>query len=217
MKKIVKIIISVTTLFVLSHVVVHANGANDLKERDYFKKYELILKDFQDKTALFEKTGDLHVDFLNQILFYEQMGVELGKAELQFGQNKAIKEVTNEMVKTSKTMIRRIEKILKKMSDDPVVDELKESEYFELYNPTYDSLLLVLRLEKEDGVVKMSGSVEKDFLEKVIPYLEFKIQFANHLLEKGEHEEVRDLAQEIVKVQENKIQQLKALEEELRW
>ena len=70
------------------------------------------------------------------------------------------------------------------MSDESVIDELKEDEYFELYNPTYDNLLLVLRLEKENGIVKMSGSVEKDFLEKVIPYLEFKIQFASHLLEK---------------------------------
>lgn len=216
MKKTFKIIISVTTLFVISHAVVHANGASDLKERDYFKKYELILKDFQDKTALFEKTGDVNIDFLNQILSYEQMGIELGKAELQFGQNKAVKEETNEMVKTSKTMIRKIEKLLKKMSDDPVVNELKEDEYFELYNPTYDGLLLTLRLEKENGIAKMSGSVEKDFLEKVIPYLEFKIHFANHLLEKSEHEDVRELAQEIVEVQEKKIQQLKALEERIK-
>lgn len=102
------------------------------------------------------------------------------------------------------------------MSDEPVVDELKEDEYFELYNPTYDNLLLVLRLEKENGIVKMSGSVEKDFLEKVIPYLEFKIQFASHLLEKSEHEKVRELAQEMVEVQEKRIQQLKALEEKIK-
>ena len=55
-----------------------------------------------------KKTGDVNVDFLNQILSYEQMGIELGKSELQFGPNKVIEEETNEMIKTSKAMVRRL-------------------------------------------------------------------------------------------------------------
>lgn len=212
MKKIVKIMASLISVFSFCTLVIHANDTN-LKETDYLKKYELVLKDFQDKVALSEKTGDLNVDFLNQILAYEQMGVEMGKAELQFGNSKKLKAVTHDYIKVMKHEIREIEKLMKQMEEDPVIDEMKETEYLELYTISYDAMLLALQPEKEGEQIKKGGSVDRDFVTKFTPYLEFKLQFANHALEKSGHEDIKALASTIVLNSEKQLKVLKEMQE----
>ena len=215
MKKIVKIMISWLSVFTFCTVAVEANDTN-LKEIDYLKRYELVLKDFQDKVALVEKTGDLNVDFLHQMLAYEQMGVEMGKSELQFGDHKRLKEVTHDHIKIMKKGIRDIEKLLKQTVEDPVVDEANETEYFELYTPSYDAMLLALQLEKEGETVKKTGSVDQDFITKFIPYLEFKLQFSNHVLDKSEHEDIKELASTLVTNTEKQLEILKEMQESIK-
>lgn len=102
------------------------------------------------------------------------------------------------------------------MVKDPVVDEVNETEYFELYTPSYDAMLLALQLEKEGETVKKTGSVDQDFITKFILYLEFKLQFINHVLDKSEHEDIKELASTLVTNTEKQLGILKEMQESIK-
>ena len=51
---------------------------------DYLKKIDLIHLELKDSLKTTDKTGDLNIDFLNQMIHYERALIMLAKNELQY-------------------------------------------------------------------------------------------------------------------------------------
>ena len=200
------IFVVIMTMFIAT-VHCHATEVKNLKEIDYLDKYEVIHQNMMEKIKYTEKTGDLNIDFLFYILPYEQFGVEISKSELRYGSNQKIKDVVNIVVKTSKDHIKAIEKLLKSMEKDPVIDETKETAYLEQFNQLYNEMIISLKIDREN----VPGTVDKDYLDKMVVYLDYEQKFANLILANTNHEEIIKLAQKIITDEENNLGKLNTL------
>lgn len=204
MKKKIKWILIVGVMIFSSILKAYAEQPNNLKQTDYLDKYEFIYQNMVDKIKYTMKTGDSNLDFLFYMLPYEQFGVEFSKSELRYGSNQTIKDVVNEIVKTNKEHIKSIEKLLKIMENSPVIDEVKEASYLEQFNQIYNEMLLSLKINKENPL----ESIDDDYLEKIIIYLDYQKKFANLILINSEQEEVVKLAQKIISNNEHNLENL---------
>lgn len=204
MKKKIKWILIVGVMIFSSILKAYAEQPNNLKQTDYLDKYEFIYQNMVDKIKYTMKTGDSNLDFLFYMLPYEQFGVEFSKSELRYGSNQTVKDVVNEIVKTNKEHIKSIEKLLKIMENSPVIDEVKEASYLEQFNQIYNEMLLSLKINKENPL----ESIDDDYLEKIIIYLDYQKKFANLILINSEQEEVVKLAQKIISNNEHNLENL---------
>ena len=107
-----KILILVATIFLLTDSAQAADQPN-LKEMDYLKKIDLIHLELKDSLKTTDKTGDLNIDFLNQMIHYERALIMLAKNELQYGERKELKEPVNEIIHEFKLNLKKLIKFKK--------------------------------------------------------------------------------------------------------
>ena len=80
------------------------------------------------------------------------------------------------------------------MEKDPVIDETKETAYLEQFNQLYNEMIISLKIDREN----VPGTVDKDYLDKMVVYLDYEQKFANLILANTNHEEIIKLAQKIL-------------------
>ena len=64
-------------------------------------------------TWVYEKTGDLNTDFLNQVLQYQRALIALSKNELQYGERKELKQPVDQFIDGLKLNLKKISKVQK--------------------------------------------------------------------------------------------------------
>ena len=208
-----KILILVATIFLLTDSAQAADQPN-LKEMDYLKKIDLIHLELKDSLKTTDKTGDLNIDFLNQMIHYERALIMLAKNELQYGERKELKEPVNELIHEFKLNLKKINKIQKIISENPTFDEAKEAGYLASFEGIHQQILSELKAEGDDPTVLIGESIDSDFLNRLLKQFDVLIIVINNLLLQTENDVVSELANELIKnTEELKVTTSKLLEE----
>lgn len=197
-KRCLKWILFSCLMLIFSAFNCQASQSTKLKEVDYLDKYEVIYQNMMDKVKYIEKTGDFNVDFLLYMLPYEQFGVELTRSELRYGSNQVVKSTIEELVKENKEHIKSIEKLLKTMEKNIVIDEVKEEAFLTQYNQIYEEMLVNLQGNPE----RKLDSVDNDYLEKILIYLDYEQKFSNLILANSNDQDIIKLCQKMISQQE---------------
>lgn len=198
MKRCLKWILFSCLMLIFSAFNCQASQSTKLKEVDYLDKYEVIYQNMMDKVKYIEKTGDFNVDFLLYMLPYEQFGVELTRSELRYGSNQVVKSTIEELIKENKEHIKSIEKLLKTMEKNIVIDEVKEEAFLTQYNQIYEEMLVNLQGNPE----RKLDSVDNDYLEKILIYLDYEQKFSNLILANSNDQDIIKLCQKMIAQQE---------------
>lgn len=209
MKKSIKWIVFACFLTVISTLNCFAMDSINLKEVDYLDKYEVVYQNMVDKIKYAGKSGDVNVDCLVYLLPYEQFGVEFSKSELRYGSNEKIKEVVTDLVKETKANIKSMEKILKNLEKNLIYDEVKEATFLDQFNQIYEEMLVNLQGNKDNPL----DSVDQDYLDKIIIYLDYEQRFANLILVNTDQEQVKSIAERIIKNQEKRAESIHSLQQ----
>lgn len=209
MKKSIKWIVFACFLTVISTLNCFATDSINLKEVDYLDKYEVVYQNMVDKIKYAGKSGDVNVDCLVYLLPYEQFGVEFSKSELRYGSNEKIKEVVTDLVKETKANIKSMEKILKNLEKNLIYDEVKEATFLDQFNQIYEEMLVNLQGNKDNPL----DSVDQDYLDKIIIYLDYEQRFANLILVNTDQEQVKSIAERIIKNQEKRAESIHSLQQ----
>lgn len=213
MNMIKKMLILATSILLLTYSVQAADEPN-LKEIDYLKKIDLIHLELKDSLVITEKTGDLNIDFLNQTIHYERALIALTKNELQYGERKELKEPINELINHFKLNLKKISKVQKQISENPVFDEAKEASYLASYEEIHQQILNELKSEGTDPTVLIGNSIDNDFLSRLLKQCDVFIVFVNNLLSQTQNAEVTELANDLIKsTEELKVTTSKLIEE----
>lgn len=197
MKLFRKLLFAFISIFLLTYSVKAADEPN-LKESDYLKKIDLIYLELKDSLGSTEKTGDLNTDFLNQVLQYQRALIALSKNELQYGERKELKEPVDQLIDELKLNLKKISKVQKKVSKNPVYDESKEAAYLSSYEGIYQQILTELKSEGEQPTVLIGDSIDMDFLTRVSRQCEVWTIFMNNILQQTEDTDVKELANDLV-------------------
>lgn len=185
------------SIFLLTYSVKAADGPN-LKESDYLKKIDLIYLELKDSLGSTEKTGDLNTDFLNQVLQYQRALIALSKNELQYGERKELKQPVDQFIDGLKLNLKKISKVQKKVSENPVYDETKEATYLSSYEEIYQQILTNLKVEGEQPTVLIGNSIDMDFLTRLSKQCEVWTIFMNSILQQTEDDGVKELANDLI-------------------
>lgn len=197
MKRFRKLLFTFISIFLLTYSVKAADEPN-LKESDYLKKIDLIYLELKDSLGSTEKTGDLNTDFLNQVLQYQRALIALSKNELQYGERKELKEPVDQLIDELKLNLKKISKVQKKVSKNPVYDESKESAYLSSYEGIYQQILTELKSEGEQPTVLIADSIDMDFLIRISKQCEVWTIFMNNILQQTEDTDVKELANDLI-------------------
>ena len=204
MKKKLKWLLILGVMVLTSTIKSYASEPYNLKQMDYLDKYEVIYQNMVDKIKYTTKTGDSNLDFLFYMLPYEQFGAEFSKTELCYGNDPMIKDVVSEILKTNQDHIKGIDQLLKAVEDSPVVDEAKEASYLEQFNQIYNEMLLSLQMNTENRL----ESIDDDYLQKMVIYLDYQKKFINLILANSNHEDVIKLAQKMISNNEYNLEKI---------
>lgn len=201
MKYFKQLFVLFVVVFLTTHSVIAADDPN-LNEIDYLKKIDLIHLELKDGLVSTQKTGHLNADFLNQALEYQRALIALSKNELQYGERQELKEPVNQLIHRFKLNLKKINKVQKKISENPTFDEAKESAYLSSYEGIYQQILNELKGENEAPTALLGDSIDADFLIRILKQSEVWTVFVNNVLQQTESQEVKELASDLIKSNE---------------
>ena len=181
---------------------VHANSDN---EELYLKNYESILSVMKKEMEAAPKTGDPTLDFLYEMIPHHEAAVSMAENLLSYGEGLEVKKLAMTIMRDQIEGIQKMKTLLDQLKNTPQVYKAKEASYLKVYDEACKQLLN--RMSK----VEPTGSVDKDFVEEMIPHHEGAVKMATNILNYTNNEELREIATHMISGQQRQLEEMKRL------
>ena len=181
---------------------VHADSDN---EEIYLKNYESTLSVMKKEMEAAPKTGDPTLDFLYEMIPHHEAAVSMAENLLSYGENLEVKKLAMTIMRDQIEGIQKMKTLLDQIKNNPQVDKAKETAYLKIYNEDYKQMM------EKMSKVEPTGSVDKDFLEEMIPHHEGAVKMATNILNYTTNEDLRGIATHIISGQQRQLEEMKQL------
>ena len=181
---------------------VHADSDN---EEIYLKNYESTLSVMKKEMEAAPKTGDPTLDFLYEMIPHHEAAVSMAENLLSYGENLEVKKLAMTIMRDQIEGIQKMKALLDRIKNNPQVDKAKETAYLKIYNEDYKQMM------EKMSKVEPTGSVDKDFLEEMIPHHEGAVKMATNILNYTTNEDLRGIATHIISGQQRQLEEMKQL------
>ena len=181
---------------------VHADSDN---EEIYLKNYESTLSVMKKEMEAAPKTGDPTLDFLYEMIPHHEAAVSMAENLLSYGENLEVKKLAMTIMRDQIEGIQKMKTLLDQIKNNPQVDKAKETAYLKIYNEDYKQMM------EKMSKVEPTGSVDKDFLEEMIPHDEGAVKMATNILNYTTNEDLRGIATHIISGQQRQLEEMKQL------
>jgi uncharacterized protein (DUF305 family) len=141
------------------------------------------------------RTGDPALDYLYQMIPHHEAAIAMAENVLQYGTNQKVKQMAQKTIREQTKEIAKMRELIEKVKANLQADQAQEAAYMSDFMQDYTAMVTAMEN------MKPTGNVDKDFLQEMMPHHEGAINIALNILRNTSNPEVRQLAQNTIKMQ----------------
>lgn len=205
MKKVIKYFsLGILSLILLSFSFINANASSDAQKKEFMNNHSEILKSIKECVNCVKKSGDIRLDFLEEVVHYNNMEICMAENIIKYSDNKDIRNFAKQVIKSSMDCNTEINEILYNISKNPSINKECEEKYINDYLNLYNKLILNLECKQED-------TIENIFLVSSIKHHESLVELTDIFCKYNNDEEISENAKDIKAKNLKEIKKLKNL------
>lgn len=185
-----------------------ANSGDPLSR--YLTEQDSIMMSMMDEMVIREKTGNASLDFLKGMIPHHESAIKMSESYLEHGgENETLKKMAQDIITAQKEELVQMNDLVKEYEKDGQKDQKKEDAYLEKYGKMFSDDSMSHHIDASNV-----DNVDQAFAEGMIMHHQMAVDMAKDILEYTDYDEIRDLAQNIIDLQEKEIQEMqKAVEQ----
>lgn len=196
--------IGVLTL-ILCMFSIQAHAQVGQAEKAYYDNYKSILQIMKRGMEAAPKTGDPSLDFLYEMIPHHEAAVSMSENILKYGHNEQVKQLAANIIRDQLAGIGKLEALKEKLIKNPQINKQAEEAYLKTYTNIYQTMITAM----QDA--KLTGNIDKDFLEEMIPHHEGAIKMSQNIMKYTQNTELKTILQNIITTQQKQLAEMKNL------
>lgn len=180
---------------------------------EYKKEQDTIMEEMMADMENIPKSGNASIDFLNGMIPHHQSAVSMSESYLKYGgKNEDLKQLAENVIKTQNEEIEQMKGMVERLESDGSRDEEKEADYLEEYNKMFH----LSHTEHDAHTGKdTTQNVDWAFAEGMAMHHQMAVDMSKVILDYTEEDDVKQLAENIIKMQEDEIEQMERILKEV--
>lgn len=175
------------------------NGQPETALNSYLLEQDRIMSDMMMNMEV-EPSGNASVDFLVGMIPHHESAIDMSESYLKFGgENEQLKQLANDIISAQTGEIEQMNQLIQQITDSGEKDEEKEQGYLQAYAQ------MMSGHEHMHHGSSAAENVEQAFAEGMMMHHQMAVDMSEAILDYTEVEEVRQLAETIIKAQEEEI------------
>lgn len=151
-----------------------------------------------------EPSGNASEDFLESMIPHHEATIDMAKNYLKYGgTNPTLEQLAGEIITTRTSELQQMELLEDEIEDMNIRDEQKEIEFLNTYHD------ILNRHQSQEH--SSAQDIEQAFAEQMVSHQQLSVDMAKSILAYTDQNEVRQLAEQIIKTGESEISQLQEL------
>lgn len=154
------------------------------------------------KVNSMKMSGDFDLDFANMMIMHHQAAIDMSEAEIAKGSDTEMKTMAQNIIAAQKAEIDQLQKFVKnyKMPEGKKMNEDMHNELSSIMKSMMDKM----------NNMQMTGNADKDFAMMMVAHHESAVKMAEDELSHGKQNELKKMAQKMIKDQNKEIADFKA-------
>ena len=124
---------------------------------------------------------------------------------LKYGHNEQVKQLAANIIRDQLAGIGKLEALKEKLKKNPQINKQAEEAYLKTYVNIYKTMITGM----QDA--KLTGNIDKDFLEEMIPHHEGAIKMSQNIMKYTQNTELKNILQNIITTQQKQLIEMKNL------
>lgn len=168
----------------------------------YLQNQDEIMMNMEEEMESIPKTGNSSIDYLNGMIPHHESAISMAESYLSYkGDSEKLRKMAENMIAVQQKEIDHMKELTAKYESEGHLNADKENAYLE----EYDIMLDHNHQMDKSGVL----SLEHAFAEGMIYHHQMAIDMSRAILDYTDYDEIRSLAQNIIDVQEQEIEELR--------
>lgn len=181
------------------------DSGDDTEVSVYLDEQATIISDMLENMRV-KESGSAELDFLISMIPHYEASIDLSKSYLLLGgTNNKLKSLANEIIKEQTEEIENMRELIQEIQKSGITGPEKEKDYLEIYNKMISSHQ---HITEETGA---SNTVEKAYIEGMVIHHQMAVDMANAILKYSSHHEILDIAEDILEMQKEEINQMEEI------
>lgn len=179
-----------------------ASGAGDQLDR-YLTEQDSIMMNMMEEMIIREKTGSASIDFLKGMIPHHEAAIKMSESYLNYSkESSGLQAMAQDIITVQKKELDLMNGLIEKYREEGKKDQGREDAYLEKFSGMFsrDSLSHHINPTGAD-------TIDQAFAESMIMHHQMAVDMAKDILDYTDEEEIRQLAREIIDVQEKEIEQ----------
>ena len=182
-----------------------AAGTDDLSR--YLTEQDSIMMNMMEDMMIREKSGSASIDFLKGMIPHHEAAIKMSESYLNYGGEVSdLQTLAQDIITAQKKELVQMKDLIKKYEEEGKKNQDKEDAYLAKYSEMFSD-------DSMSHHINPSGvdNIDQAFAEGMIMHHQMAVDMAKDILDYTDEEEVKQLAQEIIDVQEKEIEQMQKL------
>ena len=182
-----------------------AAGTDDLSR--YLTEQDSIMMNMMEDMMIREKSGSASIDFLKGMIPHHEAAIKMSESYLNYGGEVSdLQTLAQDIITAQKKELVQMNDLIKKYEEEGKKNRDKEDAYLAKYSEMFSD-------DSMSHHINPSGvdNIDQAFAEGMIMHHQMAVDMAKDILDYTDEEEVKQLAQEIIDVQEKEIEQMQKL------
>lgn len=178
---------------------------NNTGLNQYLAKQDQIMTTMM-KNMDVDPTGNASIDFLKGMIPHHESAVEMSRSYLNYGgTNYELKDLAEDIIEDQTDEIEEMQELIQEIEASGKTDKTKEEGYLKAYNQ------MMSNHQHMNHAASSYQDVEQAFAEGMLIHHQMAVDMAKAILDYTDHEDVRELAQDIIKTQEKEINEMEQI------
>lgn len=188
-----------------------AEDPADSRLQSYMHEQDTIMAEMMEGMGAVPETGNASVHFLKGMTPHHESAIDMAESYLKYGgQNEKLKKLAEDIISAQTEEIKEMDAMIKRIEESGATDADKEASYLSAYQKMMQS-----HEHAGHGGHSAPADVEQAFAEGMTLHHQMAVEMAEAILDYTDEDDVRLLAQTIIKTQKQEIEEMQNIRNEL--
>lgn len=186
------------------------NSSADQNVIAYMEDQDKIMADMMTDMKDLHTTGSAAIDYLNGMIPHHESAISMAESFIKRGgSDPELKKLADDVIKVQTTEIEQMTAMIQRLESDEAKNNDMEAAYMEDYNKMFDA-------HHMSHMSTTPGSVDEAFADGMIIHHQMAADMSKIILDYTDQKDVKELAQNIIDVQEKEITQMQEILKKLK-